>query len=58
MAPDSPDVKRPPPENPCGTWRYRRDQCIAWIDEHPRLGWYLAIMSLINIALNVADLFK
>jgi hypothetical protein len=31
---------------------------LAWIDQHPRLGWYLAVMSLLNLLLNLIHLIQ
>jgi hypothetical protein len=58
MAAPSPDVKRPPPRScgKCGWLVYRRDRCVAWIDKHPRLGWYLFALNFLNVVLNVLDL--
>lgn len=29
-----------------------------FIDGHPRVGWYIAVLATINVALNLADLLK
>lgn len=31
---------------------------VNWIDCHPRVGWYLVVLSMLNLLLNALDLFK
>lgn len=31
--------------------------CLAFVDQHPRLGWYIATLATLNFALNLLDLF-
>lgn len=31
---------------------------VIWIDDHPRIGWYLAALSALNVLLNLLDLFR
>lgn len=57
MASRDPHVKRPPPDQDCGWLRYQARVCVAWIDKHPRLGWYLFALNFVNVVLNVVDLF-
>lgn len=33
-------------------------RCMNWIDSHPRVGWYLVALSVLNLLLNTVDLFK
>lgn len=33
------------------------DNTAAWIDCHPRTGWWIACLMLVNTVLNVLDLF-
>lgn len=33
----------------------RRINC--WMDAHPRTGWYVALVSSLNVLLNLANLF-
>jgi hypothetical protein len=28
---------------------------MAWIEVHPRTGWYIAIMATLNVILNLLD---
>jgi hypothetical protein len=37
--------------------RSRREQCLAWIDSHPRVGWYWTVLLILNTILNFLDLF-
>lgn len=37
----------------CGFWNYSVQRCIAWVDRHPRLGWYLAALGVLNLVLNL-----
>lgn len=46
----------PPPVKP--NRRERWQNCIAWIDRHPRLGWYLFLINFLNVVLNLLNLFK
>lgn len=36
----------------------RTNDFLGWIDRHPRLGWYIAALSMLNVVLNVLGLFK
>ena len=29
-----------------------------FVDSHPRVGWYVAVLATLNVILNVADLLK
>ena len=31
--------------------------CLDFVDSHPRLGWYIALLATLNFGLNVLDLF-
>lgn len=33
-------------------------QTIAWIDAHPRTGWYVAVMVTLNLLVNLVNLFS
>lgn len=32
------------------------DDCVRWLDCHPRTAWYIAFMVTANVLLNVLDL--
>jgi hypothetical protein len=32
--------------------------CTAWVDTHPRLGWYIAAISTLNVVLTTIHLFR
>lgn len=32
-------------------------RCRAWVDSHPRTGWYIAGVSTLNVVLNLLNLF-
>lgn len=48
MTRESPNVK---PDS--GWFKRHKDSCMAWIDKHPRQGWWLATIGLTNLALNL-----
>jgi hypothetical protein len=31
------------------------DRCLDFVDQHPRLGWYIAILATLNFILNLID---
>lgn len=33
------------------------ERCMSYIDRHPRLGWYVAFMSTINVLLTLAQIY-
>lgn len=33
------------------------DRCRCWIDRHPRTGWYVAALSVLNVILNLIQIF-
>lgn len=56
MAQASRDVKSDPghrSDGPVGL----RDRCLGFIDAHPRVGWYVAIISTLNVILNLVQIF-
>ena len=58
VAQKEPDVKpdeapRSPPDDPCTLW----DRFLYFIDHHPRCGWYIVGLLLLNTLLNLLDLF-
>lgn len=39
----------------------RTSKLLSWIDHHPRLGWYIAVLAAAeraDVLLNLLDLFK
>jgi hypothetical protein len=53
MARDDRNVK----SDPAGAKRGLVRDCLDFIDNHPRLGWYIALLATLNFGLNVLDLF-
>lgn len=33
-----------------------KDRFLAWIDAHPRVGWYIALITTANFALQILDI--
>lgn len=31
---------------------------LAWIDRHPRVGWYIAVLVTLDLLFEVANFFK
>lgn len=48
MAQTTPNVKPDPDED-------SRGSLVAWIDKHPRTGWYCATFLTANFVLNLLD---
>lgn len=42
----------PPAQKP------NKNRLLVFVDAHPRVGWYVAVLSTLNVALNLADLLK
>lgn len=36
----------------------QKRKALDWIDCHPRVGWYVAGLSTLNVVFNILDLFK
>jgi hypothetical protein len=51
------DRKTQPPAGPSGL-RWRLECCRAWIEGHPRTGWYVAVLLFINYIFDLLAALK
>lgn len=59
MTDDKRNVKECEPEIglEAGRWYVRAwAHCVNWFDLHPRLGWYLAALGVVNVVLNLLQI--
>lgn len=57
MTDRDPEVKYIPPGEPGGPLLVLWYRCLDFVDEHPRVGWYIAGMTTLNLLVNLLDLF-
>jgi len=56
MAQQDRDVKSDPGHRRSNT-ALVLSRCLAFCDEHPRVGWYIAAMTTLNTVLNLVQVF-
>lgn len=45
-------------KEPAGVNRGLKKRCLDFVDHHPRVGWYVAILATANFILNLIDLWQ